>query len=208
VTAPEFTIGIDEVGTGALAGPAFIGAVVVPRGWERPAGLKDSKKMSWGGRARMYGILVEQVTAFRIITISNTYIDKHGLRKAWLDGVEAALKELTVLYPNYGLIIDGEIGHPNYNGRAIPKADATVPAVSAASVLAKVNRDMLMIKLHADYPHYDWKNNVGYGAHKHWVGLEAHGISPHHRLSYGPIRRIAEKFRANGRHQPEGDFPK
>lgn len=191
MSAYDYTIGVDEVGTGALAGPAFVCAVVVPRDWPRPQGLKDSKKMSWGGRSNMYRILLEQVTAHRIISIPSAYIDEVGLRKAWLDGVDAALIELVGLYPSGNIIVDGDTTHPNYKRMcAVIKADNSVPAVSAASVIAKVNRDMLMRQLHEEYPYYDWKNNVGYGSKAHFAGLNSNGVSPHHRRSYAPIRRL------------------
>lgn len=195
----QYVIGVDEVGTGERAGPAYIGAVVVPRGWERPQGLRDSKKMSWTAKANMYALLIERVTAFRIISIPSTYIDAHGLPNAWAAGIAVAMRELTQLYPNYELIVDGNVLPPGWKGRAVVKADATVPAVSAASVMAKVNRDVYMRELHKQFPHYDWKDNVGYGTQRHWAGLTKHGPSVHHRFSYGPIKRLAAKF-----HMQEG----
>jgi len=191
----EYIIGVDEVGTGAIAGPAYIGAVVVPRGWERPKGLKDSKKMSPSGRAHIYSLLLTTVTAYRIISIPSAYLDAKGLRNAWVEGIAVAMRELVVLYPSYELIVDGDVMPGTYHGRAIPKADSTEPAVSAASVIAKVNRDHFMWELHKKFPHYDWKNNVGYGTQRHWAGLTKHGPCVHHRFSYGPIKRLVASKR-------------
>lgn len=200
-----FYIGLDEVGTGAYAGPAYVCAVVVTHDWKPPNGLKDSKQMSWAAKTRVYSELLQTITDQRIVSISNSHIDAIGLGKAWMEAVTSALEPLVKLFPDYTVTVDGDRMPPGFKGRALPKADRLVPVVSAASVIAKVNRDVLMIGLHDKFPFYDWKHNVGYGTPAHWAGLHKYGISPHHRLSYAPIKRLAESLRLNGRHDPDGD---
>jgi ribonuclease HII len=196
-----FFIGVDEVGIGAYAGPAYVCAAVVIDAWEPPRGLKDSKKMSWVAKKRVYAELLETITDQRIISIPNTHIDKIGLGKAWIEAVTMALQPLVELYPNYNLTIDGDRMPPGFKGTALPRADNLVPVVSAASVIAKVNRDSLMIQLHEQYPYYDWRSNMGYGTPNHWRGLHRHGVSPLHRRSFSPIKQLLIR-------KPTGDFPK
>lgn len=187
---PQYLVGLDEVGTGAYAGPAFVCAAVVTRDWVPPKGLTDSKDMSWTRKARVYGKLIETITDFRLISIPSTYIDEHGLHKAWLDGVGLALSQLIKVYPQASIIIDGAERHPDFRCTAMPKADKLVPVVSAASVIAKVNRDMLMIAMAKKYPGYEFEKNVGYGTRGHWNGLHRRGVTPIHRRSYRPIQRL------------------
>lgn len=194
-----FYIGLDEVGTGALAGPAYVCAAVCTRQWEIPEELTDSKKMSWNRKARVYELLVRDLTDFRIASVPNTRIDEVGLRQAWLEAVGCALHPLVEKYPNCDITVDGQEKHPDFKMSAVPKADRDVPIVSAASVIAKVNRDMFMIGLHEKYPHYDWKTNMGYGSKNHWAGIYRHGLSPYHRLTYGKIKGLAkQKFFREG----------
>jgi ribonuclease HII len=189
VSQPDFLIGADEVGTGAWAGPAFVCAVAVPYGWRPPRGLTDSKLLQPFERARIYGELAHLPMVIRAAT--NAYIDKVGLGVALHETFESALRELIANFPSSRAIVDGNAKFASLpEVRSVPKADLIYPFVSAASVIAKVNRDLVMRQYHDQYPFYGWKGNVGYGTPEHREGLRTHGVSPLHRRSYRPIKEL------------------
>jgi ribonuclease HII len=196
----RYIIGSDEVGYGAWAGPLFVCAAVVPESWRTPPGLKDSKQLDAFERAALYGEHLQQLP-MSIMVASNTFIDEVGVKKALMDTHAEAIKTLLHLHPDAEIIIDGVLlpdGLPART-RCVPKADNIFPVVSAASVIAKVNRDFVMHQYHEQFPHYGWKTNVGYGTNKHMAGLKLHGISPLHRRSYAPIRKLLEEVDAHQR---------
>ncbi len=192
----KYIIGSDEVGYGAWAGPLVVCAVAVPEGWKGPAGLNDSKafksKAGRARRARVYGELVLAVES-ALVRVENTAIDEIGLRPALVAAHTAALKQLLARFPGADVIVDGDVPIPEVpQARCLPKADATYPAVMAASIIAKVNRDYVMQQYHRQYPHYGWDTNAGYGGGKedtkHRPALKTHGVTPLHRRSYGPVK--------------------
>lgn len=182
-------VGIDEVGRGCWAGPLVAGAVVLDRPIE---GLKDSKKLSKKQRE----VLAEQIhataKAVGIGWVTPVELDNIGLTKAVQLAMLRAMKQIDCQYDQ--IIIDGNINFfANVQGlktedvQTLVRADDTVPAVSAASIVAKVARDNYMADIDSTYPGYGFANNVGYGTLVHRIGLEAQGVTDLHRKSFKPI---------------------
>lgn len=187
----EFVCGSDEVGYGSWAGPLVVCATVVTRVWHEP-GVADSKKLSPSARERLYPKL--QALTHCIFGVPSAQIDAMGVADA-LDFAHAKAIEGALLRHAIAghadapfVIIDGV--RSVLGARALPKADALVPAVSAASILAKVYRDRLMRELAKKYPGYGWETNAGYGTPVHQAGLASRGLSPEHRRSYSPMKEM------------------
>lgn len=178
-------VGIDEVGRGSLAGPLVAGAVVL----DTPiAGLKDSKKLTKLRREQLDAEIRVSCAAFGLGWVTPREIDQLGLTAAVRLAMERALADISVAYEQ--IIIDG-----NYNffaadprATAIVGADNTVPAVSAASIVAKVARDRYMADISAKFPAYRFDKHVGYGTAAHLAALKAIGICELHRHSFSPVQ--------------------
>jgi ribonuclease HII len=180
-------VGIDEVGRGCWAGPLVAGAVIL----DRPiAGLKDSKQLSAKQREKLAGIIHAEALAVGLGWVDPKIIDEQGLTMAVRLAMAQALAQIRHAYDQ--VIIDGAFNflsdHPKTH--TLVKADATVPAVSAASIIAKVARDQYMAKLAEHYPDYGFERHVGYGTALHMQKLKLHGVSDQHRRSFKPIRAL------------------
>jgi ribonuclease HII len=178
------TVGIDEVGRGCWAGPLVAGAVVLGDPIE---GLKDSKKLTKQHRETLAVIIQADAIAFGLGWVEPAEIDVLGLTAANGLAMERALKQLGIDYDE--IIIDGNINYllSNSKAQAVIKADATVPAVSAASIIAKVARDNYMAKMAERFPDYGFERHVGYGTAMHLERLRLHGITELHRNSFKPV---------------------
>lgn len=209
-----WVIGIDEVGMGALAGPVAVGAVVTRVGWAHEL-VKDSKKFSDGRKATAHQkrlqvleeIIKPQAEFYYSVKMTSLELDELGIRGAWLRCLWAVSTRCLKFFPDAVVVVDGDsIGAvPTPKVLAIPKGDSLVPAVSAASILAKVERDKVMHMAHGIFPAYNFLSNVGYGTKDHMVALEEHGPSPIHRRSYDPIRRLEARWRKTK--QPASEMP-
>jgi ribonuclease HII len=199
---PILVVAADEVGYGAWAGPYTVCAVVASIGW-RIDGLRDSKKISKKKRPEVDKDLRECAALgdidFRIASVDNTLIDLLGAARALRNAFRMALHKLFEApmlqglgERDYFIILDGEQSVPELKTFAMPKADDSVPAAMAASILAKVHRDGVMRFLHQQHTYFDWANNVGYGSAKHQSALASYGVSKYHRRSYAPIRRLLQ----------------
>lgn len=185
-----WVVGSDECGYGAWAGPLVVCAVAVPVGWVGPPELNDSKQLTPAQRAVLYGEL-QDLTMF-IAGVESADIDKYGVKASLVTAHAHALLRVLEKYPDAEVIVDGIVRIPQVpQARCVPKADSIYPAVMAASIIAKVNRDFVMRQYHKEYPHYGFDSNVGYGGgknHAHTLGLAKHGVCPLHRRSYAPIK--------------------
>lgn len=182
------TIGSDEVGWGALAGPLYVVGVALPKGWHF-RGLRDSKKYTIGGRRAVFERLVEEIRDHWTLSITPPeMIDALGAQRCLVEAHTTVLQQLIARTPRERLervIVDGALRLPRIREAvAIPKADATFPAVSAASVLAKVLRDDVMLAMAATYPQYGFDQNMGYGTEAHLKAIKRYGLCPAHRRSY------------------------
>jgi ribonuclease HII len=193
----EFICGSDEVGLGAWAGSLVVCATVVHRDWSYP-GVTDSKKLSPTAREKLYAVLSKTVT-HSIVQIEPDEIDREGIGRVWEKAHVRAIQEAINAHTAEGhtelpfVIIDGIRGF--FGATPLPKADLLIPAVSVASILAKVHRDHIMYEMDAVYPGYDFKSNVGYGVAKHKAALEKLGITPIHRMSYAPMSKMFSKIK-------------
>lgn len=194
---------MDEVGRGALAGPVSVGVVVIDDVCRSaPVGVKDSKLLSHQVREQLVPKIQGWATAYAVGHASPDEIDRYGimvaLRFAGTRALAAlpVLPDLVILDGNYdwltdpervgllGLLDEGDDPAPSVPVMTMVKADMTCSSVAAASVLAKVERDAMMVALAAEVPHYAWELNKGYSAPEHFAALESRGPSVHHRRSW------------------------
>jgi ribonuclease HII len=180
--------GVDEVGRGAIAGPVTIGVVAIDASvGEIPAGLRDSKLMTPKRREAMVPLAKEWGLAWATGSATAQEIDKIGIMSALGLAASRALQKLGVT-PDV-LILDGNSSFlvEEDNGPRVVtrvKADQDCACVSAASVIAKVERDALMTELHQQFPQYGWDGNKGYGAKVHTDAIKSHGLTDLHRKSW------------------------
>lgn len=183
-------LGIDEAGRGPWAGPLVVGAVVL--GDVVIEGLTDSKKLSRAKRESLYEIIVARAEAATTGWVGAAELDELGMSQALRLATCRAVEKINSPYTE--IIIDGTVNFLIETGKGryvktLPKADLMIPAVSAASIMAKVERDKYMIKQGGEYPQYGFESHVGYGVLKHRQAIELHGITPLHRLSFTPLAK-------------------
>lgn len=179
--------GVDEVGRGCLAGPVVAAAVILPPDITIP-GLRDSKRLSEHRREEMAILIREHALTYGIGEATPIEIDSLNILNATYLAMHRALAMLSI--PPQHLLIDGNRYHPADDTpyTTVVTGDDTYLCIAAASVLAKVHRDHIMLSLHQDYPDYDWRHNVGYGTATHLEAIRTHGTTPHHRRSFAPCR--------------------
>ena len=174
--------GVDEAGRGPLAGPVCAAAVILPDHLEIP-GLNDSKKLTDKKRRELFPIIQEQAIAYGIGLASQQEIDEINILQATFLAMQRALDQLSVK-PDLALI-DGnrekDFGLPV---KTVVKGDSLSMNIAAASILAKVTRDDLMVQLAEEYPQYGFEIHKGYGTKAHYAALTEHGASPIHRMSF------------------------
>ena len=174
--------GVDEAGRGPLAGPVCAAAVILPPHLEIP-GLTDSKKLTDKKRRELFPIIKEQAIAWGIGLASEQEIDEINILQATFLAMQRALDQLNVK-PDL-VLIDGnrekDFGLPV---KTVVKGDSLSLNIAAASILAKVTRDDLMVELAQAHPEYGFEIHKGYGTKAHYAALTAHGPSPVHRMSF------------------------
>ena len=181
------TAGVDEVGRGCLAGPVVSAAVILKKGANLDL-LKDSKKISFKKRQEVSDH-IKSNSFYAVGLASVDEILELNILQASLLSMKRALEQLAVK-PDLTLI-DGNFapkGLKNY--KTIINGDEKIKVISAASIIAKVYRDNLMIKLAEEFTNYAWETNFGYGTKAHLEGLKKFGITSHHRKSFKPIHKI------------------
>jgi ribonuclease HII len=186
------TIGVDEVGLGPIAGPVVVAAVVFPK--RVPVtGLNDSKKLTDRRRRELAPHILEKALHWAIARSSSKQIDKFGIAVCKRACMTAVAQRCLERFPHATVIVDGVDPIPDVDCRCIIKADATVPAVSAASIIAKVYRDDYMLELAEKYPRYGFEKHMGYGTQYHRRKLVRHGACPEHRRSYEPVKSMEDR---------------
>lgn len=175
--------GCDEAGRGCLAGPVFAAAVILPPDFHHPL-LNDSKKVSEAHRNLLRPVIEQQALAWAVAKVDPAEIDAINILKASFKAMHLAIGQLAVTPES--LLIDGHMftPYPGIPHTCMVKGDATFASIAAASILAKTHRDAYMQTIHADYPHYGWAGNKGYGTADHRKAIALYGKSPHHRLSF------------------------
>ena len=184
--------GVDEAGRGPLAGPVYAAAVILDK--NRPiAGLADSKKLSEKRRNHLACEIRQHALTWSIAEASVEEIDTLNILQASLLAMRRAVEQLRVR--PHEVWVDGlqcpDTGLPS---RAIVQGDSSVPAISAASILAKTARDEAMLLLHERYPQYDFAAHKGYPTAAHLAALRLHGASIEHRRSFRPVRELLQTW--------------
>lgn len=188
----DMILGIDEVGRGPWAGPLVVGAVVL--GGAEIDGLTDSKKLTKKRREVLDAVIREKSQAVALGWVTASELDGIGMSEALRLATRRAVEQIKAPYTE--IIIDGTINFLSDTGKGpyvttLPKADALIPSVSAASIVAKVARDAYMMAQDQVYPGYGFAAHVGYGVAKHREAIEKLGVTPLHRLSFAPLRKYA-----------------
>lgn len=174
--------GTDEVGRGPIAGPVVAASVILPLNI-RIDGINDSKKLSEKKRVYLNEYIKENAIAYQITEFDSEYIDKINILNASKRAMAKSVASLSVL-PEL-ILIDGNQSIPiDLPQISIVKGDSLSFSIAAASILAKVYRDSLMIEYDKRYPEYDFKNNKGYGTEVHYKALDKYGLTPWHRKSF------------------------
>lgn len=202
-----FVAGLDEAGRGCLAGPVVAAAVILPLAphpeeqeaanipdiMTQLVGVNDSKQLSEAMRERLYTVIMQHALAVGVGVGSVEVIDERNILQATKHAMRLALKQLTP--PPQALLLDAlllpDIALPQ---RSIIKGDARCLSIAAASILAKVTRDHLMVQLHTQYPQYGFNQHKGYGTPAHLAALHQYGATPHHRRSFAPVRELFGLF--------------
>jgi ribonuclease HII len=185
--------GVDEAGRGACAGPLVVAAVMLRDINDvKLAQVRDSKELKPSKREELFEVIVDQAAAYSIIEISPTEIDLIGLHKANLEGMRRAINALEI-EPEYVLTDGYEISGIRCESLAIWKGDQVALSISAASILAKVYRDRIMVKLDNEHPGYHFADHKGYVTRSHERALNELGVTTSHRKSYANIQALINK---------------
>jgi ribonuclease HII len=183
--APGLVAGVDEAGRGPLAGPVVAAAVILDD--QRPIkGLADSKVLTALQRERLNDQILAKALCCSVAQASVEEIDTHNILQATMLAMRRAVEGLR-LRPAKVLVDGNRLPVLDVLAEAIVKGDASVKAISAASILAKVHRDRLCEQLHAEYPHYGFAGHKGYCTPEHLEALLRHGACVHHRRSFAPV---------------------
>ncbi|QRP65587.1 ribonuclease HII [Rhodanobacter sp. FDAARGOS 1247] len=192
--ASLFVAGVDEAGRGPLAGPLAVAAVILDP--SRPiAGLDDSKKLSEAKREALYPLIIERALTWCVVLVEPDEIDRLNIFQATMTGMSRAVAGLA---PGaHEALVDGnqlpkDLPCP---GRAIVGGDALEPAISAASILAKVSRDRLMVAMENLHPGYGFAAHKGYPTPAHLAALQMLGPCAQHRRSFAPVRLLLDQAR-------------
>lgn len=200
---PDFSIenqlegmpcGLDEVGRGPLSGAVVAACVLIPphlRALPFVSEIRDSKKLSFAKLEKLYDAITENFP-YSIAEISPQEIDEINI-------LQASLKAMCIASENiksatHALVDGNKLPKLSIPATAVVKGDAKSVSIAAASIVAKVHRDRLMTRLAVEYPHYGWERNVGYPTAEHLAAIERHGITPHHRRSFAPVRRYLQNI--------------
>ncbi len=185
---PGLIAGVDEAGRGPLAGPVVAAAVILDD--QCPIkGLNDSKKLSAKQREKLYDEIRAKALCCSVAQASVEEIDQLNILQATMLAMKRAVEGLR-LKPTKVLVDGNRLPVLDVLAEAIVKGDATVPAISAASILAKVTRDRWCAELDAAYPQYGFSGHKGYGTAEHLAALQAHGACPEHRKTFAPVTAV------------------
>ena len=192
----ELECGIDEAGAGPLMGSLYISAVILPAKCpyeeceEYWSMLDDSKKLSQKKKDLLFEFIPQIAIDYSVVKVTAQDIDEDNIWYSRVNGFHTAIDELTIK-PTH-IIVDGNAFKPYYDseGKEIPHktikgGDAKYRSIAAASVMAKVTKDLEALKLHEEYPQYNWIKNKGYGTAEHLAAIRKYGITKYHRKTFG-----------------------
>lgn len=178
----NYICGIDEVGRGPLAGPVVAGAVILPKDCDILY-INDSKKLTAAKREELFHVIMEKAVSAKTALVSPQYIDEVNILQATYEAMRKAIAALDV-QPD--ILLNDAVNIPMVNIKQVPiiKGDAKSISIGAASIIAKVTRDAMMVEYDKIYPEYDFASNKGYGSAKHIEALKKYGPCPIHRKSF------------------------
>jgi ribonuclease HII len=184
----ELIAGVDEVGRGCLCYDVVVAAVILDD--NKPIeGLCDSKVLSAKRREELALLIKEKALAYSIVHIDSQVIDQINILQASLLGMKKAVEQLPIV-PNQVLVDGNKIPELTIPVKAIVKGDKLIPAISAASIIAKVDRDKAMLKLHEKYPQYGFDKHKGYPTKFHMDAIKQYGILDFYRKTYKPVQKL------------------
>ena len=183
-----FVCGVDEAGRGCLAGPVTAAAVILPKNYKNKL-IQDSKKLNAHNRMKLYNEITSIAIDYSIIDIPNDIIDSINVLESTFLAMNKAISKI-IRKADY-IIIDGNQfkTKSKFKYECVIRGDSIYQSIAAASILAKVHRDKLMVKYNKEYPYYDWINNKGYGTIKHQNAIKKFGISIYHRKSFNLLNK-------------------
>lgn len=185
--------GVDEAGRGPLCGPVVAAAVILDPA--RPiTGLADSKVLTERARDRLAAIIKLQAKAWAVAEANVEEIDRLNILHATMLAMKRAVEALSIM-PHEVLVDGNRLPDLSLPARAIIKGDALEPAISAASILAKTHRDAMLVRLHTEYPEFGFDQHKGYATALHLEALARLGPTPHHRMSFAPVREAVLQTR-------------
>jgi ribonuclease HII len=194
-----FVAGLDEAGRGCLAGPVVAAAVILPLQDDpeeimaRLAGVTDSKQVTALARDRLYEVITQYALCVSVGIGPVELIDECNILQATKRAMCSALTQLSP--PAQALLLDAlHLPTISLPQRSLIKGDARCLSIAAASIIAKVTRDRLMLQLHEQYPEYGFDQHKGYGTEAHLAALHRYGATPHHRRSFAPVRELFGLF--------------
>lgn len=178
----QYICGIDEVGRGPLAGPVVAGAVILPKDCDILY-INDSKKLTAAKREELAAIIMEKAISAKTALVTSEYIDEVNILQATYEAMRKAIKSLE---PSPDLLLNDAVNIPGVDIKQVPiiKGDAKSISIGAASIIAKVTRDAMMVEYDKIYPEYDFASNKGYGSAKHIEALKKYGPCPIHRKTF------------------------
>lgn len=189
--------GVDEAGRGCLAGPVIAAACILPAGLTEIPGVRDSKLLSSRQRRALYLTIHDTAAAIGVGAASRREIDRYNIRVASVLAMQRALAHAGIW--DHALC-DGPM-QPELDPRrhsGIVNGDATCLSIAAASIIAKVTRDALMVRLATRHPEYGWERNAGYGTAAHLNALQRFGPTAHHRRTFAPVRAVLQLASGSG----------
>ena len=185
--------GLDEVGRGPLAGPVVVAAVALPRDCQHLlVGVTDSKQLSHAKRLEFARQIREVALDLKIVAIPPAIIDRENIYQATRQGMKAAVEALRVK-PDY-LLLDAITIDSDLPQESLVKGDQRSLSIAAASIVAKVYRDELMVQYSQTYPEFGFERNMGYGTKEHLVALDRVGYTPIHRRSFEPVKSMYKTY--------------
>jgi ribonuclease HII len=192
-SADDIICGVDEAGRGPLAGPVVAAAVIFDPAKPMIRGLDDSKALSALKREALYDKIVDRALAYCIASATVEEIDSLNILHATMLAMKRAVEGLSVV-PTLVKIDGNRCPTLSIRSEAVIGGDALVKSISAASILAKVTRDRMLVELHQLYPMYGFDAHAGYGTPQHLAALREHGPCEHHRRTFAPVREAHLRF--------------
>ncbi len=187
----RFIAGVDEAGRGPLAGEVYAAAVILPAEYELP-GLNDSKKLNEARREQLFELIQAQAVSYAIVGIAALEIDRINIFQATLQAMKKAVTMLAT-QPDFVYVDGTHCPSWSYASQALVQGDSQLDCIAAASILAKVARDRVMVQLDQQYPGYGFAQHKGYPTKAHMAALQLLGPCPEHRRSYAPVAQCLTK---------------